>query len=159
MVKEKNIEEKNEKKCNCSPDCKCGCQEGKECTCEHKGCCCHHDDCGCPCKRALGKIILLALVFFAGMGVNQFMNDTCFGRCPAKNPRMAPMMQAPRFHGNLPAYSDDRGNTIVIVNTGEENAHGCNCGANCKCGKHHKIKEFHKHHNKMTPKGSIQPAQ
>ena len=22
-----------EKKCNCSPDCTCGCQEGKECTC------------------------------------------------------------------------------------------------------------------------------
>ena len=21
-------------KCNCSPDCTCGCQEGKECTCE-----------------------------------------------------------------------------------------------------------------------------
>ena len=26
------MEEK--KKCNCSPDCTCGCQEGKECTCE-----------------------------------------------------------------------------------------------------------------------------
>lgn len=149
MVKEKNIEEKGEKKCNCGPDCKCGCQEGKECTCESKGCCCHHGDCGCPCKRALGKIIFLALVFFAGMGVNQFMNDTCLGRCPARNPRIAPMMQAPRFHGTLPAYSDDRGNTIVIVNTGEENAH------NCKCGKHHKNKGFHKHHGQMNPMGNI----
>ena len=32
--KENNMEEK--KKCNCGPDCTCGCQEGKECTCEDK---------------------------------------------------------------------------------------------------------------------------
>ena len=23
-----------ENKCNCGPECTCGCQEGKECTCE-----------------------------------------------------------------------------------------------------------------------------
>ena len=23
-----------EKKCNCGPNCTCGCQEGKECTCQ-----------------------------------------------------------------------------------------------------------------------------
>ena len=37
--KENNMEEK--KKCNCGPDCTCGCQEGKECTCD--GSC----ECGC----------------------------------------------------------------------------------------------------------------
>lgn len=45
-----------EKKCNCGPDCTCGCQEGKECTCHDEACkcgCgeeCHCDekcDCGC----------------------------------------------------------------------------------------------------------------
>ncbi len=30
------------KKCNCTEDCDCGCQDGKECTCEHEHC-----DCGC----------------------------------------------------------------------------------------------------------------
>ena len=25
-----------EKKCNCGPNCKCGCQEGKPCTCKEK---------------------------------------------------------------------------------------------------------------------------
>ena len=30
-----------EKKCNCGPDCTCGCQEGKECTCDEKC------ECGC----------------------------------------------------------------------------------------------------------------
>lgn len=36
-----------EKKCNCSSDCTCGCQEGKECTC-------HDDKCGfsnCKCDE------------------------------------------------------------------------------------------------------------
>ena len=35
--------EKEEKVCNCSSDCTCGCQEGKECTCDG----CHCDDCHC----------------------------------------------------------------------------------------------------------------
>ena len=43
----KNIDIKDEKelnKCNCSDDCDCGCQEGKECTCHE----CHCDnDCNC----------------------------------------------------------------------------------------------------------------
>lgn len=37
----KNKEEEV-KKCNCTEDCDCGCQDGKECTCEHEHC-----DCGC----------------------------------------------------------------------------------------------------------------
>lgn len=153
MAKEtKKTEEIKEKKCDCGPDCKCGCQEGKECTCGDKGCSCHHGSCSCgcnggccPCKRVLGKVLFLALVFFAGMGVNQFMNDTCLGGCPAKRGmRQMPMMQAPRMQGNLPFYKDGNGNTIVIVNTGEEGSHGCKCGPDCKC-KHHFKKGFHKH--------------
>jgi len=31
-----------EKKCNCSEDCTCGCQGGKECTCTDENC-----NCGC----------------------------------------------------------------------------------------------------------------
>lgn len=43
---------KENKKCNCSPNCECGCQNGEECTCnhEHCNCGCHeheHCDCGC----------------------------------------------------------------------------------------------------------------
>jgi hypothetical protein len=38
----KNNENKQEKSCNCSDDCKCGCKEGKECNCS--------DDCKCDCK-------------------------------------------------------------------------------------------------------------
>ena len=34
-----------EKKCNCGPDCTCGCQEGKECTCSCD------DNCTCGCKE------------------------------------------------------------------------------------------------------------
>lgn len=33
-----------EKKCNCSPDCTCGCQEGKECTCNGE-CNCGEENC------------------------------------------------------------------------------------------------------------------
>ena len=36
------------KKCNCGPDCTCGCQEGKECTCEDNKCSCGcEDECKC----------------------------------------------------------------------------------------------------------------
>ena len=42
---------KEEKKnCHCTEDCTCGCQEGKECTCNDNncGCGCHeHTNCGC----------------------------------------------------------------------------------------------------------------
>lgn len=135
MVKEnKKMKENTEKQCECDKNCKCGCQEGKECTCDccHDECKCEHGHCGCPCKRTLGKVLILVLVFFAGFGVSQFMKYTCMGRCPAKGPRMAPMMRAPLVNGNLPTYSDDNGNTIVIVNTGEGSE--CNCGK-CNCSK------------------------
>lgn len=36
---------KEEKKCNCGPDCQCGCQDGKECTCDDKCQC--GEDCKC----------------------------------------------------------------------------------------------------------------
>ncbi len=38
------------KKCNCSPDCTCGCQEGKECTCEDEECSCN-ETCTCGCQN------------------------------------------------------------------------------------------------------------
>ena len=33
-------------KCNCSPECECGCQEGKECTCNNE-CHCEEEQCTC----------------------------------------------------------------------------------------------------------------
>ena len=36
-------------KCNCGPDCTCGCQEGKECTCGEGECCGKHGE-GHECK-------------------------------------------------------------------------------------------------------------
>lgn len=158
-------EETKEKKCDCGPDCKCGCQEGKECTCGDKGCGCHHGKCGCSCGCAFGKLLILALVFFAGMGVNQFMNDTCLGHCPArKGMRPMPMMQAPQMQGSLQVYKDGHGNTIIIVTPSEDGVkHGCNCGSDCKCGPdckcgHHK---FGKHHRMkgMPPHGMPAPAE
>lgn len=140
--------EKVEKKCDCGPDCDCGCQEGKECTCEDREeeCCCRHHhhgphgphhgphgphhgphDHGC-CKCGCVKLLVLLLVFFAGIGVNEFWNNTCFGRCPSRGPRpmpMAPMVRG--SHSNVPDYSDAAGNTIIIVNSGEDAATGCNC--------------------------------
>ena len=42
-----------EKKCNCGPDCTCGCQEGKECTCTDKECNCDETcECGCHDKES-----------------------------------------------------------------------------------------------------------
>lgn len=46
--KEKNMEEKD-KTCNCSDNCTCGCQDGKECTCDNNCKC--GDDCKCGCKE------------------------------------------------------------------------------------------------------------
>lgn len=44
-MKKNKKDEKELNKCNCTEDCDCGCQEGKECTCE---CNCSEDcDCGC----------------------------------------------------------------------------------------------------------------
>ena len=39
-----------EKKCNCGPDCKCGCQEGKPCTCDGS-CQCNDENCNCGCQE------------------------------------------------------------------------------------------------------------
>lgn len=36
-----------EKKCNCSYECKCGCQDGKECTCNGECKCDENCECGC----------------------------------------------------------------------------------------------------------------
>ena len=47
-------------KCNCGPDCTCGCQEGKECTCTDEKCNCTDececdDTCTCGCKDKENK--------------------------------------------------------------------------------------------------------
>ena len=39
-----------EKKCNCGPNCKCGCQEGKPCTCDGN-CQCNDENCNCGCQE------------------------------------------------------------------------------------------------------------
>jgi hypothetical protein len=45
-----------EKKCNCKPDCTCGCQEGKECTCNDPECNCGDNcDCGPECDCGCHK--------------------------------------------------------------------------------------------------------
>ena len=38
-------------KCNCGPDCTCGCQEGKECTCGDGECCGKHEGHECKCGK------------------------------------------------------------------------------------------------------------
>lgn len=38
-------------KCTCGPDCTCGCQEGKECTCTDENCSCGCDD-NCECDES-----------------------------------------------------------------------------------------------------------
>lgn len=44
--------ESMEKKCNCSKDCKCGCQQGKPCTCKDKKCKCGcHEGKKCTCNK------------------------------------------------------------------------------------------------------------
>lgn len=49
-----------EKKCNCGPNCTCGCQEGKECKCADDKCICGCEEectcdesceCGCQDKK------------------------------------------------------------------------------------------------------------
>lgn len=40
------INEELEKQNCCSPECDCGCNEGKECTCGDEECCCH-EECNC----------------------------------------------------------------------------------------------------------------
>lgn len=41
-------DKKKDIKCNCSPECDCGCQDGKECTCGDECSC--NDDCQCGCQ-------------------------------------------------------------------------------------------------------------
>ena len=58
-ISKKGESKMEEKKCNCSPDCTCGCQEGKECTCtdekcncdEKCTCGCHEDKKQCDCEK------------------------------------------------------------------------------------------------------------
>ena len=55
-MKKNNKDEKELNKCNCTEECDCGCQEGKECTCDGCHCddechcgddCCCDDECDC----------------------------------------------------------------------------------------------------------------
>ena len=153
MAKETKIkEEVKEKKCDCGPDCKCGCQEGKECTC-----CCHG---GCSCKHFWGKVLFIALVFFAGMGVNQFMNDACFGRCPSRKVmRPMPMMPAPQMHGNLPVCVDAAGNKIFADKIGGAGVKHGYKGGHHKHGRSHVKIENRPHHGRPMPKQSEEAPQ
>ncbi len=137
MKSEKKPEIKPEmKKCDCGPECNCGCNEGKECHCGDK---CR---CGCGKCRCGGKLIALLIVFLAGMGFNELLHG-CFGRCPSKA-RPAPMMSAP--HHAMPHAFNGAGTTIIINADGSTDIrHGAKCG----CHKHHKNIDKHQHHGKM----------
>ena len=55
-MKKNNKEEKELNKCNCTEECDCGCQEGKECTCHDCHCdddcdCGHECHCDCDCEE------------------------------------------------------------------------------------------------------------
>ena len=50
----KNIEIEDVNNCNCSQDCTCGCQEGKECTCDYE-CNCNNDEV-CSCSSEEGDV-------------------------------------------------------------------------------------------------------
>lgn len=49
MSKKNKEEELKKEKCNCSEECTCGCQEGKECTCD--GNCECEEECTCGCQN------------------------------------------------------------------------------------------------------------
>ncbi len=128
----------NKKKCDCGPECKCGCNEGKECTCG--------GGCKCGCKCCGGKIIALLLVFLAGMGFNELLHG-CFGRCHSRGMRPAAMMSAPH---KMPNFADGAG-TVVIINTdGRPDVQF----APKFGGKHHHntMKHNHKNHHGMPSK-------
>ncbi len=102
-----------------------------------EGPCCgpHHGpqgDCGCG-KRG-SKILLLLLVFFAGMGFNEFWHG-CF-RCPTKSHGSPTAIYA-----QMPAYSDAAGTTIII-----NAADGMATMPPQFAKMHHKNKHHHKHH-------------
>lgn len=134
----KTPETASEKKCNCGPECTCGCNEGKECHCAENGGCgcgcgcnegkeCHcaeNGGCGCGCgcrcgKRCGGKLIALLIVFLAGMGFNELLHGGC-GRCPSKAPHHT-MMSAPKHYGAMPMFSDGSG-TVIIINAADGRA-------------------------------------
>ncbi len=132
------------KTCACGPECECGCNEGKECTCGNGcrcGCGCHCDK-GCRCKSCGAKLIGLLIVFLAGMGFNELLHG-CFGRCPAKGMRPAPMMAT---HHKMPHFTDGSGTVIIINADGSTDVrHGNKCG----CHKHHNgMKPHHNHHGR-----------
>ena len=130
--------------CACDKDCKCGCHEGKECTCDKEcGCGCH-GGCGCS-KKCVFKLLALLIVFLAGMGFNELLHSCC-APCPMKAPRPAPMMP------KAPAYVDDAGNTIIIINTDGGHAPAFAKHHGKKGGKHFKF------HGKNKPaENSAQP--
>lgn len=146
------------KKCDCGPECDCGCNEGKECHCG-EGCKCGcHGGCKCGCQSCGGKIIILLLVFLAGMGFNELLHG-CFGRCPKHGMNPMAMMSAPHR-----AFDDGAG-TVVIVNAGGEamvhhkkggkHHHGMmNNGDTMKHGgkHHHDMMKHPKFHRGMSPK-------
>ena len=132
------------KKCDCGPECTCGCNEGKECHCG-SGC-----NCGCRCKSCGGKIIALLIVFLAGMGFNELLHG-CFGRCKCPCMRHSATMPAP--HRPM-AYSDNAG-TVVIVNAGggAEVFHGMKHGM--KHGPKHDMKHGMEHNTKHGDKSNF----
>ena len=65
-------------KCDCGPDCKCGCQEGKPCTC-HGECHCGDNkkcDCGpdCKCGCQEGKPCTCTVVIIKNVTVDRIVN-------------------------------------------------------------------------------------
>lgn len=107
--------QKNQKEekaaCSCDKDCKCGCQEGKECTCA-SGCHC------CCAKSCWAKLLILIIVFLAGVGFNELLHGGCMGRCPMKN-RHSPMMKVPPVPFNAHNMASDDGKTVIIINTND----------------------------------------
>lgn len=113
---------------DCKENCACNANQGATCGCGCGGNCSCGTNCQCGChKKCGGKIILLLLVFLAGMGFNQLWRG-CMGRCPHKMPHNLSAMHTP-----IPAAND--GGTTIVINT----ADGC---ADVWSSKNN----FHKHH-------------
>ena len=145
-----NAEDKPEmkKKCgcdeNCTCDCDCGC--GAHCGC-HCGC---HEHCGCGAHCGCGShcggkfLLLLLLVFLAGVGFNELLHGGF--KCKAKCDKHAMMAKAP-----MPHFTDGAG-TVVIVNTAKGGAdvmHYLNPNGKNMHHKHHKHMKMKNmpHHN------------
>lgn len=135
-------ETETEKHCNCGPECTCGCNEGKECHCGQNGCC--HGGCGRHCG---GKLIVLLIIFLAGMGFNELLHG-CFGRCPSKAPHAMPMVQAPmKHHGAMPTFTDGA-STVIIINAADGHADVMHSPKHCK-KHHHDMQKPHKNKDEM----------